>query len=298
LAEKDTTQKILEAHNDVFADIVNVLLFNGEEKVKPDDLTDEGTNSYYKISGKIKSQDRDVAKSWRKNHIRISSFGFENQTVIEKNMPIRVIGYDGASYREQLTKKNLRNGNYPVVTMVLYFGMKRWNKNLSLTDCLNISDDLKPFVSDYKINVFEIAYLTDEQVKMFKSDFKLIADYFVQIRKTGKYVPMPDDITHVWETINLISVLTDDGRFEQVYYNSNKKEALNMCKIIDDFVKQGVEQGIEQGVAQGIEQGVERSTVNNIKNLMLNLNFSLEQAMTALGIPNDKKERYIELINA
>ena len=34
MAEKDNTEKILESYNEVFADIVNVLLFDGEEVVK------------------------------------------------------------------------------------------------------------------------------------------------------------------------------------------------------------------------------------------------------------------------
>ena len=29
-------------------------------------------------------------------------FGIENQTAVEKFMPLRVMGYDGASYRSQL----------------------------------------------------------------------------------------------------------------------------------------------------------------------------------------------------
>ena len=33
MAEKDITEKNLEALNDVFADIVNVLLFNGEQVI-------------------------------------------------------------------------------------------------------------------------------------------------------------------------------------------------------------------------------------------------------------------------
>ena len=35
MQEKDITQKMLERHNDVFSDIVNVLLFGGK-KVVPD----------------------------------------------------------------------------------------------------------------------------------------------------------------------------------------------------------------------------------------------------------------------
>ena len=34
MAEKDITEKTLEAYNDVFADIINVLLFNGRRYVK------------------------------------------------------------------------------------------------------------------------------------------------------------------------------------------------------------------------------------------------------------------------
>lgn len=41
MAEKDTTEKILEAYNDVFSDIVNVLLFHGEEVLKPEELEEQ-----------------------------------------------------------------------------------------------------------------------------------------------------------------------------------------------------------------------------------------------------------------
>ena len=40
MAEKDITQKVLEQYNDVFMDIVNVLLFNGELVVREEDLLD------------------------------------------------------------------------------------------------------------------------------------------------------------------------------------------------------------------------------------------------------------------
>ena len=49
----------------------------------------------------------------------ISLIGFENQTEADRDMPLRVLGYDGADYRNQLSAKG---GLYPVVTLVLYFG--------------------------------------------------------------------------------------------------------------------------------------------------------------------------------
>ncbi len=48
-------------------------------------------------------------------------YGIENQTVPEKRMPVSVFGYEGASYRSQLTDKRVA----PVITMVLYFGIDK-----------------------------------------------------------------------------------------------------------------------------------------------------------------------------
>lgn len=38
MSEKDIAEKTLEAYNDVFADIVNGLLFDGKEVVKEEEL--------------------------------------------------------------------------------------------------------------------------------------------------------------------------------------------------------------------------------------------------------------------
>ena len=40
MAEKDASEKILESYNDVFSDIVNVLLFNGKQVLGTDELED------------------------------------------------------------------------------------------------------------------------------------------------------------------------------------------------------------------------------------------------------------------
>lgn len=66
MAEKDIAEKTLEAYNDVFADIVNVLLFQGRHFVKEDELEEESPGSSYKVDGRLHAQERDVAKYWRK----------------------------------------------------------------------------------------------------------------------------------------------------------------------------------------------------------------------------------------
>ena len=52
-------------NNDVFADIVNVLLFNGRRLIEESDLYPETVRSIYKADEKLHTQERDVAKYWK-----------------------------------------------------------------------------------------------------------------------------------------------------------------------------------------------------------------------------------------
>ena len=122
MKEKDIAEKILEDYPDVFADIVNGFLFNGNEVVKPEELEDMQLRSAYRAELKLHDMERDVAKRWKKNGIRIACVGFENQTAPDPRMVLRVLGYDGAEYRAQCLRENLNNAPYPVITIVLYFG--------------------------------------------------------------------------------------------------------------------------------------------------------------------------------
>lgn len=162
---KDITEKHLEDYNDVFADIANVLLFHGKRLIKEEYLENSSVRSMYKADdNELHETERDVSKFWKNANIKIALCGFENQTDTDKDMPLRIIGYDGQSYRSQLIKKDgkLPKDRYPVITLVLYFGLKHQNTTTTLHECCDIPANLLPYVSDYKINIFEIAYLTDE----------------------------------------------------------------------------------------------------------------------------------------
>ena len=70
MAEKDIAEKSLEEYNDVFADIVNGLLFGGENRVKEEDLSDTSSLSQYKADDALHEQERDVAKFWQDGSIQ------------------------------------------------------------------------------------------------------------------------------------------------------------------------------------------------------------------------------------
>ena len=265
MQEKDITQKMLEQFNDVFSDIVNVLLFDGKDVVEENSLIDTPTKSMMKIDGKVHSQDRDVAKYWQNSRINIALFGFENQTVPDNLMPLRVISYDGIEYGRQTKKRYRYKTKYPVITLVLYLGYKkRWNFPINILDIVKVDERLRPFVNDYKINLFEIAYLDEEKITLFKSDFRILVDYLHQIRTNNSYNPKDYMIKHIDELLTLMSVMTGDKRFEDSINEANKKEAMYMCEVLDIIENRGIEKGLEQGRQEGADM------VSKLNELLLN----------------------------
>lgn len=102
MGQKDITEKMLADYNDVFADIVNTLLFDGRQVIHEDDLVNVKDKSQYKAGTEIHEQERDVTKLFQKNRIQIAMIGMEDQTEVDPDEVFRVLGYDGASYRSQL----------------------------------------------------------------------------------------------------------------------------------------------------------------------------------------------------
>ena len=281
--EKDITQKALEMYNDVFADIINVLLFNGENVVTEDSLTDVVQESILKIDGGIRAQYRDIAKYWYKSKIKLSMFGLENQTKPEKRMPLRVFGYDGTEYVKQAKKENNKEVLYPVITLVLYFGYNsRWNQPKSLFELLEIDERIKPYVNDFKINLFEIAYLDREKIDMFKSDFWILADYLYQMRVNKDYVAGDTVIEHVDELLMLMSAMTKDYRFEETINEVKGKEYVTMCEVLDRVEARGREEGIKEG------------TINTLISLVNDGILSIADAAKRADMSEERFRGYIE----
>ena len=249
MGQKDSAEKLLEDYNDVFSDIVNVLMFHGRKVVKEEDLEDTKVRSQYKADDrKLHEQERDVAKYWKKGNVSIAILGLENQSAIDRDMPLRILAYDGASYRSQMLNSSGRR--YPVVTLVLYFGDKPWAGPKSLHECLEIPEEIKEYVNDYQIRVVNIPYLTDDQVAEFQSDFRIIADYFVQKQqRSGEYFPEKQEFRHTDAVLKFFDIFTDDGRYSEAAESARKegKEVRNMCDVLDRVENRGREEGRTEG---------------------------------------------------
>ena len=269
------------------------IIYKGDEVVNPEELENALVHAQYKAEdGKLHEEERDVLKYWKQKKTAIAMYGIENQVKVDRNMPFRIIGYDGASYRAQLLNKG--KSVVPVASLVLYFGTEeRWDKYKTLKECVQIPVDLDDYINDYKIHVIEVAWLTDEQLKQFKSDFGIVANFFVQKRKNKDYEPDDDrEIQHVDEVLKLLSVMTGDHQYENILYSNEKKEVKTMCEVAERLVNKGIKQGIQQGIEQGIEQGIQAS-VNMLRKVGKNDDEILELIMEEYKLEKEKVLEYL-----
>ena len=265
MGQKDIAEKTLEEYNDVFADIVNGFVFKGKKVVKEDDLTDESNLSTFRKSKKIHQQERDVSKIWKKNNIRIALWGIENQTKPDPYMPLRVIAYDGASYKRQLvdirksekSKNKIKIQPYPVITFVLCLDDNSWNTNKSLLETVKVVPELKPFVNDYSLNLIEVIGLSDSEVKRFKSDFRSLIE-FIKKRKDIKYKVTSRKLDHPYEFAQLIYALTNDERsleiVDELIDENEERGGVDMCDFYDKLENIGFEKGLEKGKVSALAE--------------------------------------------
>ena len=277
MKEKDITQKMLEKYNDVFADILNVLLFDGINVVDEDSLSEALPVSMLKIDGRVRSQERDIAKYWNNSKINLTFFGLENQTKPDRLMPLRVFGYDGAEYVKQSRNEHKNEIKYPVITLVLYLGHgRRWNYPKTLFEVLEINDNIRPYINDFKINLFEIAYLDREKIDLFKSDFRILVDYLHQMRLNRNYIADKTEIRHVEELLSLMSAMTGDNRFEETVNDLKGKEKVTMCEVLDRVEARGIEKGRIEG-AIGILVSLVKEGILSIDDAANRANISVER---------------------
>ena len=177
------------------------------------------------------------------------------------------MGYDYTHYRSQIDKKQFPI--LPAITIVLNFSDKPWNKTKTIYDIMEIPDEFKPYVQDYKVEVFDIAFWEDDVIELFTSDFKLVAKFF-KYKRLGKYDFLENEaIKHVQEFIDFLKVFTDDDRYndikQKILEMQKNGRSITLCTIAQTFEDRGIEKGLKKGIEKGIEKGIKQERINRIQ---------------------------------
>lgn len=260
MSNKDITQKALLRVPDVFASLVNLLLFHNAPIISSNQIRYLDIPSHFVFDDSLHDLYRDVcALILDKQGNPLFIVCFENQIWRDWTMPIRALGYGDTLYfwqRSQILHKSKAPFEIPLsrfipcVTFVLHYGDDAWNaKSLDDLTRLEKTPFLKPFVSGYTMNLENIAWWSEEKIASIRSDFRIIADYCAQIRRSRKkdpdhpmYEPPKQwKIEHVEETLMTLAAFSNDRKLsealhvylEQFDLYEQKKGGITMRSVID-----------------------------------------------------------------
>lgn len=292
-----------------FADFFNAVLFDGKQVIKPKELEDLDTEESSVLEHKEYAESigasRDTVKIRKKSTVYGVEFvilGMEGQEHIHYAMPMRVMGYDYAAYQKQYvdnaakykTAKSLTEEEYlskmkkddrlvPVITVVVYYGEKPWDGAMSLHGMLHISEEMKPFVNDYRMHLVEAR----------KNDLKLHninnRDLFnllgILLDRNGKLQETRDRaINYAREhRVEKTVIMTAAGAANcKIDYNKiARKGDADMCTVFEETRREGIAEGEAKGEAKGIietgyEFGISEEEI--LARLQKKLNISLAEA--------------------
>ena len=289
MAEKDITEKLLTDIDEVFADIYNSLCFNGENIIKPDDLSNASVTTAFISNDVTRGLISDVSKIYKNSNLTLALLNIENQSTEDSDMPFRIIGYEGAKYNSQLISGS--DERYAVATLVLNFNTKkRWSTPKSIKESLKnkYPIELDEYINDYKVNVIDVAFMDKEDIEKLNSDFKAVAKYYYLKRNNIEdFKELGDcNLKYPVQTFATMKALTGDSRFEIAYNDQvethKDDKGVTMEKILDDLIHKGKSEGKELQA---------KETAINLKNM----NMDEETIAKAVGRDTETVKKWIAL---
>lgn len=270
MGQKDLAAKQFEGSSEVFADIINALIFEGEQVVLAKDLMPAPTESLYPAAqGMLHNQYNDVSKYEMRNGGIAMQYTLENQSKPDYRILLRKAGYEGAIYRQQYDRKD----TYPAITLVLYWGEAAWNASPDLLRFFRrkkIHSKAKKYINNACLHMYSMRCLPLEIRQRFQSDMRVVVDYLAE----GKaYEPTNQEIIDVEGTMRMLYALTGDTDFVNnigIMQKYQKKGGrVTMCEVVDKFVQRGREQGIKEGMEKGVQEEKLRNATAFVKETIM-----------------------------
>ncbi len=286
----DSATKEYFSDNVRFADIVNFYLFEGRNVIKEDQLRSIDTN--YAASGiqrtrdliKEVSYDMAMKTDGERDYIIV---GIENQTKIDYGMVVRTLLYDALAYDRQM--KEISSGHLhktdclnPVITIVIYYGEKKWDGKKRLSDLVKCSIELRKYIPDYELHLLEVNQLTEDEIKGLHVQIQQ-AFLANQVKDNREKMEKLFCTNKIFENVDLettkfINCITG------LEIETEGKESINMCKA---FMEQK-----EIGIKEGMVLGIEKAKEEIVRNLYAN-NFDIETIMKVTSLTEEEVKKII-----
>lgn len=301
MGQKDLAQNNYFKDKRRFADVCNGILFQGREVIRPEELQEKESGIiFYNSKDQLSEIIADTVMMW--NGMCINLLGIESQTKVDYSMVFRLMKEEALSYDKQWndnagewarSRESTREVNYawsaegkearftPVILLVIYFGIdKKWDGARSLYDMLNMNKDVEPYISNYKMNLFDFHECSDFSV--FKTENRLLFETLANCKtkkQMYKFMKAHEDEYEKWDVLTT-KLMCDLLGLKHEKILKKIEEGVGMCRAMEELLEDAREMGIEVGKEIGKEETL--STLLN--NLMSSMHVSVEKAKELLKI--------------
>ncbi len=285
MGDKDIVTKNYMQDSALFADAFNFLLYDGEQRIKPEQLKPVDTTAIvlpYGENGQAVpiQKYRDILKMvtvMQDDKAAYLLLGIENQSQIHYAMPVRNMLYDVMQYASQVesaAKSHRRDGAkpetgaeflsgfyrtdklLPVITLTLYFSAEPWTAPTDLYGMLSGNADILRFVDNYHLHLIAPAQIPDTEFGKFHTELRIALQFMkksLDKNQLRQLVQEDKAYRHVSrKTADMLNIVTgSDLPYEE------GKETIDMCAAIEemrfDAKAEGMAEGMEKGILGAIE---------------------------------------------
>ena len=264
MGQPDLASNSLTAHADVFADIINAIVYGGKTVLEANNLRPFYPNSTVPKDSKLKGLYRDSCMEDIRNGIRYVIWGTENQYMPDPETPFKVMGYDYTLYDRQIEEFAAQNEKNdvkiytgrilpeqkikPVITLVLYYGKEEIPESIHSMMQMPEDEAVRKYIQNYKLNLIRLRELTAEQADLFQSDFACIAKFLAKSYNKKEQIHALKEnrqvLIHPRDTLFTLAAITGDKRYLGI--SAEKKEGTAVCEVADALVQMGYEQSLEE----------------------------------------------------
>lgn len=257
-------------------------------------------------------------------------FGLENQSKIHYAMPLRHMIGDAFSYLkeyQEVAARNRRDGNFKssdeflsnlkktdrlhaVVSLCVYYGEEAWDGPLCLTDMLEVPAVLRPLVSDYRMNLFQLR--TSENFDFHDSDvctvFEISRFFYEKdyeaIRTRYKEADIETELSLVIGAITRSQKMIDmalesaeeGGEVNMRDVLDEMLEALceDRCQKMSQEIREKVSREVRQEVRQEeLEKGLQ-ATIRTCKRFHASQAETIENIQKEFSLTQEEAAGYVE----
>ena len=269
--------------NDIsFVSFSNAILFDGKQVIHPERLVRYENDMSLIIddtkSAEDKKRRRDIVVKTDINGV-YCLLSIEHQSTIDKNMVIRCGNYEMMEYLKQLKNKKIK-GLTPQVMIVFYTGDKKWNVPVKLSDYLDIPEELKAYINEWKFMFVDVKEIDTSKIKDEQTRYFIEA---IQEMYKGNFEGLHRRIKMNRDNFIYAAIIT--GSLDLIR-DLPEGDEIDMCegmeRMAEGFRSEGREQGILVGRKEGLMEGEkrEKKTILSLLKVKLgNVSNQLEQAI-------------------